>query len=102
MTLWELIALLSNLLVGVAMLRQHRRHMKYREAIHALLQDEGHVEGEAEAIIDEMLRMSAHLKLPAPTPQTFAYALVKQKAFRRAVAHAELHDIYLETHGRSL
>lgn len=102
MTMWELIALLSNVLVGIAMLRQHRRHQKYREAIHALLQDEGHVDGEAEAIIDEMLRMSIHLKLPAPTPQEFAHALVKQKAFRRAVAHAELHDIYIETHGRPL
>lgn len=102
MTLWEFIALLGNALVAVLMYRQHKRHQKYREEVHALLADGGHVEGEPEAIVDEMLRMMSHLKMREPTLQEFGHALVRQKSFRRAVAHAELHDIYLETQGRTM
>lgn len=102
MTLWEFIALLGNVLVAALMYRQHKRHQKYREAIHALLADEGHVDGEPEAIVDEMLRMMSHLKMREPTLQEFGHALTRQKSFRRAVAHAELHDIYIENQGRAL
>ncbi|MGH8074258.1 MAG: hypothetical protein ACREO4_09310 [Lysobacter sp.] len=94
------IAILSNVALSVVILLQHRRHMKYRDAIHALLQDGGHADGEAEMIVDEMLRMVSHLKMKPPTLQEFGHGLVKQKAFRRAVAHAELHDLYIQTHGR--
>lgn len=95
------ITFLSNAILVAAMLRQRIRHRRYREAVHALLQDEGHVEGEAEMIVDELLRMSAHLKMQEPTLQQFGHALAKQKSFRRAVAHAELYDLYIETNGRT-
>ena len=37
-----------------------------------------------------------------PSARDFAHALVQQEAFRKAVAHEALHDIYIETHGRTL
>lgn len=102
MTIIEIIATLSNLFCAVVLALQHRRHQKYRESIHALLQDGGRVYNEPALIVDEMLRMSAYLKMREPTLQEFGHALAKQKSFRRAVTHEELHDIYIQTHGRSL
>ena len=63
---------------------------------------DGYAEGEAQAIIEEALRMTAHLGMNEPTARDFAHALVQQPAFRKAVAHEMLHDIYIETHGRAL
>lgn len=100
MTTVELLAIVSNAILMIELVRVRRRHAKYREAIHAMLQDEGHVEGEPELIVNEMLRMSVALGMKEPTLQEFAHGLVKQKAFRRAVAHEELHNVYVETHGR--
>ena len=99
---WLLLVIGPNLIAGIAMLRQRARHAKYREAIHALLADDGYAEGEAQAIIDEALRMTAHLGMKEPTVRDFAHALVQQPAFRKAIAHEMLHDIYIETHGRTL
>lgn len=99
---WLLLVIGPNLIAGIAMLRQRARHAKYREAIHALLSDDGYAEGEAQAIIDEALRMTAHLGMPEPTARDFAHALAQQPAFRKAIAHEMLHDIYIETHGRTL
>lgn len=96
----ELLALLSNLFLAAMLLFQHRRMLKYRDRIHALLADDGHVDGEPEIIVDEMLRMMVHLKMREPTLQEFGYSLARQKAFRKAVAHAELYNIYVETQGR--
>ncbi len=98
---WFLLVVGPNLIAGIAMFVQRRRHLRYREAVHAFLGDQGYVEGEAEMIVDEMLRASISLKLPEPTAQQFAYSLLKQKSFRRAVVHAELHNIYIETNGRA-
>ena len=50
----------------------------------------------------EALRMTAHLGMKEPTARDFAHALVQQPAFRKAIAHEMLHDIYIETHGRAL
>ena len=102
MTFWEAIAIGSNIAAIYMLIAQHRRHAKYREAIHALLSDDGYAEGEAQAIIDEALRMTAHLGMPEPTARDFAHALAQQPAFRKAIAHEMLHDIYIETHGRTL
>lgn len=99
---WLLLVIGPNVIAGIAMLRQRARHAKYREAIHALLADDGYAEGEAQAIIDEALRMTAHLGMKEPTARDFAHALVRQPAFRKAIAHEMLHDIYIETHGRAL
>lgn len=99
---WLLMVIGPNAIAGIAMLRQRSRHAKYREAIHALLADDGYAEGEPQAIIDEMLRMMAQLGMKEPTARDFAHSLVRQPAFRRAVAHEMLHDIYIETHGRKL
>ena len=99
---WLLLVIGPNLIAGIAMLRQRARHAKYREAVHALLSDDGYAEGEAQAIIDEALRMTAHLGMPEPTARDFAHALAQQPAFRKAIAHEVLHDIYNETHGRTL
>lgn len=99
---WLLLVIGPNLIAGVAMVRQRRRHAKYRESIHALLADEGYAEGEAAAIIEEALRMTAHLKMPEPSARDFAHALLAQPHFRKAVAHEALHDVYVETHGRAL
>ena len=102
MTFLEAIYLGSNIAAMFMLIAQHRRHAKYREAIHALLADDGYAEGEAQAIIDEALRMTAHLGMKEPTARDFAHALVQQPAFRKAIAHEMLHDIYIETHGRAL
>ena len=102
MTFIEAIYLGSNIAALLMLIAQHRRHAKYRESIHALLADEGYAEGEPQAIIDEALRMTAHLGMKEPTARDFAHALVRQPAFRKAVAHEMLHDIYIETHGRAL
>lgn len=99
---WVLAVILPNAVAAIMMILQRRRHARYREAVHALLADEGHLEGEAEAIIDELLRASAELKMREPTLREFAYGLVRQKSFRAAIAHQELHAIYVETHGRAL
>ena len=99
---WLLLVIGPNVIAGIAMLRQRARHAKYREAIHALLADDGYAEGEAQAIIEEALRMTAHLGMNEPTARDFAHALVQQPAFRKAGAHEMLHDIYIETHGRAL
>lgn len=92
--------LASNALLFAALVAEKRRNRKYREAIHALLADEGYVDGEVEAYIDETLRMTAHLKMPEPNAHDFAHGLVRQEGFRRAVAHAELHEVYVEAYGR--
>lgn len=102
MTLLDAIAIGSNLAAAYMLFAQHRRHAKYREAVHALLADEGYAEGEAAAFIDETLRMTAHLKMPEPNARDFAHALIRQNSFRKAVAHEALHDIYIQTHGRAL
>ena len=99
---WLLLVIGPNVIAGIAMLRQRARHAKYREAIHALLADDGYAEGEAQAIIDEALRMTAHLGMKEPTARDFAHALLAQPHFRKAVAHEALHDVYVETHGRAL
>lgn len=99
---WLMLVIGPNVVAGIAMVRQHRRHRKYREAVHALLGDEGYAEGEAAAIIDEALRMTAHLKMKEPNAREFAHALIQQESFRKAVAHEALHDIYIQTHGRSV
>lgn len=99
---WLLLVIGPNVIAGIAMLRQRARHAAYREAIHALLADEGYAEGEPQAIIDEALRMTAHLGIKEPSARDFAHALVQQEAFRKAVAHEMLHDIYIQTHGRSV
>lgn len=96
----ELLALLSNLFLAAMLLFQHRRMLKYRDRIHALLADDGHVEGEPQAIIDEVLRVTRHLGMQEPTARDFAHALVQQASFRKAIAHAELYNIYVETQGR--
>lgn len=90
----------AQLALTIAYAREVQRNRKYREKIHALLADEGHVDGEAEAYIDETLRMTAHLKMPEPNARDFAHGLIRQKGFRRAVAHAELHEVYVEAYGR--
>ena len=102
MTFIEAIYLGSNIAALLMLIAQHRRHAKYRESIHALLADEGYAEGEPQAIIDEALRMTAHLGMKEPSARDFAHALVQQEAFRKAVAHEMLHDIYIQTHGRAL
>lgn len=102
MTTIEIIATLSNLLCAVLMGAQRYRHRKYREAIHALLADEGYAEGEAAAYIEETLRMTAALKMPEPKARDFAHGLLGQEGFRKAVAHEALHDIYIQTNGRAL
>ncbi len=99
---WLLLVIGPNVIAGIAMLRQRARHAKYREAIHALLADEGYAEGEPQAIVDEALRMTAHFKMPMPNARDFAHALIQQESFRKAVAHEALHDIYIQTHGRQL
>lgn len=98
--MWETFALASNVVCGIVLYLQHVRHRKYRERIHALLGDEGRVEDEAEQIIEETLRLTAHLKMPEPSARDFAHGLVKQASFRKAVAHEALHDVYVETQGR--
>ena len=102
MTFIEAIYLGSNIAALLMLIAQHRRHAKYRESMHALPADEGYVEGEAAAIIEETLRMTAHLKMPEPSARDFAHALLAQPHFRKAVAHEALHDVYVETHGRAL
>ena len=99
---WLLLVIGPNVIAGIAMLRQRARHAKYREAIHALLADDGYAEGEAQAIIEETLRMTAHLNMPEPKARDFAHGMLAQPSFRKAVAHEALHDIYIETHGRSV
>lgn len=98
--MWEILVVLSNVACAAVLYRQHMRHTKYREEIHALLADEGRAEGEAAAIIEETLRLTAHLKLPEPSARDFAHALIQQGSFRKAVAHDALHDVYVETQGR--
>lgn len=102
MTLFDAIMIGGQLAAIITVLLQHRRHVKYRESIHALLADEGYSEGEAAAIIEEALRMTARLKMPEPNARDFAHALIAQPHFRKAVAHEALHDVYVETHGRAL
>ena len=92
--------ILSNLTLFAALVAEKHRNRKYREAIHGLLADEGYVEGEPQAYIDETLRMTAHIGSPEPSAHDFAHALVGQKGFRKAIAHEELHRVYLETYGR--
>lgn len=102
MTFWDALAIGSNLAAIYMLIAQHLRHKKYREAMHALLGDDGYAEGEATAIVEEALRMTAHLKMPEPKARDFAHALIRQESFRKAVAHEALHDIYIQTHGRAL
>lgn len=102
MTLFDAIMIGSQLAAIITVLLQHRRHAKYREAVHALLADEGYAEGEAAAYIEETLRMTANLKLPEPKARDFAHGLLAQEGFRKAVAHEALHDIYVQTHGKAL
>ena len=102
MTFWEAIAIGSNIAAIYMLIAQHRRHAKYREKVHALLGDDGYAEGEAAAIIEETLRMTAHLNMPEPKARDFAHGMLAQPSFRKAVAHEALHDIYIETHGRSV
>ena len=102
MTFWDALAVGSNLAAVYMLIAQHIRHRNYREKVHALLADEGFAEGEAAAIIEEALRMTAHLKMPEPKARDFAHGLLAQPTFRKAVAHEALHDIYIETHGRML
>lgn len=92
--------LASNALLFAALVAEKRRNRKYREAVHALLADDGYVEGEPQAYINETLRMTAHIGNPEPSAHDFAHALVQQKGFRKAIAHEELHDVYVETYGR--
>lgn len=99
---WFLAVILPNAVAFAMMYVQRKRHEKYRAAIHALLADEGYAPGEAGAIVDELLRASAALGLKEPTLQEFGHALVRQQSFRRAIAHEELHAIYVETCGRSV
>lgn len=99
--MWEAITVLSNVACCVVLVQQHRRHKAYREKIHALLTDDGHVEDEPAIIIDEALRVTANMKLPEPSARDFAHALSKQENFRKAVAHELLHDVYVRTQGRS-
>jgi hypothetical protein len=93
---------LPNLLAAALMWRQHKKHIAYKDKIHALLGDGGFVEGEPATIIDEALRVTANLKMPEPNARDFAHALIRQECFRKAIAHEELHRIYVETHGVSL
>lgn len=102
MTFWDAVAIGSNIAAIYMLIAQHIRQRNYREKIHALLADEGYVEGEAAAFIDETLRMTAHLKMPEPKARDFAHALLRQDGFRKAVAHEALHDVYVQTHGRAL
>ena len=102
MTFWDALAVGSNLAAVYMLIAQHIRHRNYHEKVHALLADEGFAEGEAAAIIEEALRMTAHLKMPEPKARDFAHALIRQESFRKAVAHEALHDIYIQTHGRAL
>ena len=97
---WLVLIVGPNLIACISMLCQRRRHRKYVEAIHALLADEGYVEGEAAAYIDETIRMTAALNMPEPKARDFAHALLKQESFRKAVAHEALYEVYVKTHGR--
>jgi hypothetical protein len=101
-TTTEYIAFGSNILCAILMGLQQYRHHRYREKVHAMLSDDGFAEGEVQMFIDETLRATAALELPEPSARDFAHALVKQEAFRKAVVHEVLHDIYIETHGRTL
>lgn len=92
--------ILSNLTLFAALVAEKRRNRKYREDVHALLADEGYVEGEPQAYIDETLRMTAHLGKPEPSAHDFAHALVQQRGFRRAIAHEELHETYVDAYGK--
>lgn len=90
----------SLIVCGVSMYAQHLRHKRYRAAIHALLGDEGYVPGEVQSMVDEMMRTYKALRIDVPAPNVFVHHLMQQPSFRKAVAHEELHRIYLETHGR--
>lgn len=90
---------LSNAIAVFFMWRQRKKHVEYKERVHALLADEGFAEGEPGAIIDEALRVTANLGMPEPNARDFAHALIRQDCFRRAVAHETLHRIYVETYG---
>jgi len=89
----------QTLLVSALMLLQHRKHAAFKERVHAYIRDDGFVEGEAGLIIDEAIRVSAALKMDPPDARTFAHSLIRQECFRRAIAHEELHRIYVETYG---
>lgn len=94
--------ILSNLTLFAALVAEKHRNRKYREGIHSLLTDGGYVEGEPQAYIDETLRMTAHIGNPEPSARDFAHALVKQRGFRKAIAHEELHQTYVDSYGKGI
>lgn len=99
MASWEFIATtVFNIALAVLLGVQRARHRKYREAVHALIDEDGYAEGESQALIEEFVKSRKFVGVDTSKEAIeFAEWINSRPMYRNAVAHEVLHGIYLAT-----